>query len=263
MALDTYYKDHWLEIEPERLDRYEKQFQWSKANERLLEPARVEQGQMVADFGCGPGAIAIELARQVGPQGHVHALDINADFVARAREKADRAGISERITVHHLTGERLPFEPGALDLLVAKSVLVYVDDAAATFQEFRRVVKPGGRVYAINADWGATIVEPVPLDQWRTFLDAASHAFRNPLIGRQMYGIARNSGFSSVELQVVTIPDTGGRYVNHVHNMAGYAREAGRISEKEIQAVLDIVDRAIKEGTFLAVNPQFIVTAVV
>ena len=68
LALDTYYKDHWLEIEPERLDRYEKQFQWSKANERLLEPARVEQGQVVADFGCGPGAIAIELARQVGRQ---------------------------------------------------------------------------------------------------------------------------------------------------------------------------------------------------
>lgn len=92
MALDTYYKDHWLKIEPERLERYEQMFQWGQSYEGLLELARIEQGQTVADFGCGPGAMVVELAKLVGEQGHVHALDINAEFVSRTRKKRIRRG---------------------------------------------------------------------------------------------------------------------------------------------------------------------------
>ena len=48
-----------------------------------------------------------------------------------------------------------------------------------------------------------------------------------------------------------------------VHNLAGYAREASTLAEAEIQAVVDMVERAVEEGTFLSINPQFIVTAIV
>ncbi len=260
---DTYYRDHWVNIEPKRLERYENMFQWSKAYEALLNTVSIEPGQTVADFGCGPGGMLVEMARRVGPGGHVHGLDVNPDFVASARQKGAGEGLSGRVTVHHLTESSLPLESGALDLVFAKNVMVYVDEAAETFQEFRRVVRRGGRVLAIDSDWATTIIEPVPLEQWRTFLAAGSHAFRNPLIGRQMYGIARKAGFSSVELQVAAVPDTSGRLANVVHNLAGYAREAGTLAEAEIQAVVDIVDRAVKKGTFLAINPQFIVTAIV
>jgi precorrin-6B methylase 2 len=45
---------------------------------------------VVADFGCGPGHTAIEIAKWVGPSGHVHAMDINPDFVSRTRKNAKR-----------------------------------------------------------------------------------------------------------------------------------------------------------------------------
>jgi ubiquinone/menaquinone biosynthesis C-methylase UbiE len=41
----------------------------------------IGDGQIVADFGCGLGHAAIEFARRVGPSGHVHALDVNAEFI--------------------------------------------------------------------------------------------------------------------------------------------------------------------------------------
>lgn len=263
MVRDTYYRDHWVQIEPERLDRYEQMFRWSPAYARLLEPAQIEHGQVVADFGCGPGAMAVELAKQVGAGGHVHAMDVNAEFVARARKKAAAAGFSDRMTAHHLTGATIPLPDAALDRIVTKNALVYVDDPLATFCEFRRVVKPGGKVHAVDSDWATAIVEPVPLEQWRAFMQAACHAFRNPLIGRQMFGIAKQAGFSSVEVRVVTNPDTEGRYLNLVHNLAGYAREAGTLGEGDIQAVVHRVERAVQDGTFLGVNPQFMVTATV
>lgn len=162
-----------------------------------------------------------------------------------------------------MTGSPLPLEDAALDAMVTKSVLANVDDALATLKEFKRVVKAGGRVHAIDSDWQTTIVEPVPLDQWRAFLTAGIHAYRNPIIGRQMYGIARKAGFSNIEVRVVTIPDTKGRYANVVQNIAAYAREAGTMDEAEIQSVLRIVEDALKDGSYLAINPQYIVTATV
>lgn len=260
---DTYYRDHWVNIAPEKLARYETMFQWSSAYEALLGLVDIEPGQTVADFGCGPGAMLVEMARRVGPGGHVHGLDVNADFVESARKKAAGEGFSGRITLHHLTGTSLPLEAGTLELILAKNVMVYVDDAAGMFREFRRVVRKGGRVLAIDSDFATTIMEPVPLEQWRAFLAGASHAFRNPLIGRQMYGIAREAGFSHVELQVRAAPDTEGRLANMVRNFAGDARVAGILPEAEIQAVEDIVEKAVGDGTFLAINPQFIVTAIV
>ncbi len=125
------------------------------------------------------------------------------------------------------------------------------------------MVKPGGTVHAVDNDWPSTLLEPVPLEQWRALLDAASHAFRNPMIGRQMYGFAKQAGFSTVEVRVVARPDLEGRDVNLVHNLAGYARMGGRLAEAEIQAVVDIAVKAKEEGTFLALKPLFMVTAIV
>ena len=56
MELESYYKDHWVEIEEERLERYEKMFVWSPAMAPLLAPAEIAPGQTVGDFGCGPGS---------------------------------------------------------------------------------------------------------------------------------------------------------------------------------------------------------------
>lgn len=263
MPLETYYRDRWLEIAPERLDRYEVIFQWSPALDPLLEQAEIEPGQTIADFGCGPGFLAIELARRVGPNGHVHALDINAEFIARTRARVMAKGLGEQITVHHLTTGDLPFADGILDRLVAKSVMVFVDDPLATFKEFHRVLKPGGKAHAVERDLGITFMSPVPLEDWNALLDAASHAYRNPLIGRQMYGFAKRAGFSRATVQVISTPDTEGHSLNDIKSFVDHARRGGKISEEKIKAVLDTVTRAVNEGTFLGLIPRFVVTATV
>ena len=263
MPLETYYRDRWIEIAPERLDRYEVDFQWNPALDPLLEQAGIESGQTIADFGCGPGFLAIELARRVGPNGHVHALDINAEFIARTRARAMAEGLGERITVHHLTNGNLPFADGILDRLVAKSVMVYVDDPLAAFKEFHRVLKPGGKAHAVERDLGISFMLPLPMEDWNALLDAASHAYRNPLIGRQMYGFAKRAGFSVVTVQVISTPDTEGRSLGDIKSLVNHARQGGRLSEEKIEAVLSKAMRAVDEGTFLGLISRFVVTATV
>ncbi len=263
MSLETYYRDRWLEITPERLDRYEVTFQWSPALDPLLEQAEISPGQTIADFGCGPGFLAIELAKRVGPKGHIHALDINAEFVTRTRARVIAEGLREQVTVHHLTNGNLPFADGSLDRLVAKSVMVFVDDPLATFKEFHRVLRRGGKAHAVERDLGISFMSPVSVKDWNALLDAASHAYRNPLIGRQLYGVAKKAGFSHAAVQVFSAPDTEGRFLNDIKSLIDHARRSGKMSEPDLEAVLDTVTRAMDEGTFFGLIPRIAVTATV
>lgn len=263
MSNETYYKDHWVKIEPERLDRYEEMFVWGPRGNNLLAPAEIAAGQAVADYGCGPGYLSVELAQRIGPAGHVHAFDINADFVKRTQDRLAENGLVDRATVTHLQGDTLPLGEGSLDRLVIKNVMVYVDDPLASFREFRRVVKPGGKVHAVDSDFYMAAFDPVDVEDWRKVLDAGIHAFRTPAIGRKMYGLALAAGFSDVAVEVIAAPDTSGRMLNFIKNVAGYARERGAHDEEIVARVVDVAVKAVEDGTFFALNPQFLVTATV
>lgn len=260
MTTDTFHKDHWLVVEPERLERYETLFQWSSASAPLFAPAGIGPGMVVADFGSGLGHTAIEFAQWVGPEGHVHALDISPEFSARARAHVAAAGLSDRVSVHLLEGDRMPLADGALDRIVTRNTLIYVDDPLATLRDFRRVLKPGGKAHAIEGDWALMAWEPLTAADWTALVDAAGHAFRTADIGRKLHGLMRAAGFAEIAVEVRTRPDTTGRLKPMFDNMIYYARQGGRLSEQRIAAFVATVESAIEDGRHLAVAPQFLVT---
>ncbi|MCH9670434.1 MAG: methyltransferase domain-containing protein [Gammaproteobacteria bacterium] len=260
MSLESYYKDHWVDIDAQRLDRYEQMFQWRDAQERLLAPADVQPGHVAVDYGCGPGFVTLELLRRVGPRGHVHAFDVNAEFLRRTASRAANEGFDAQLTTHLLTDAEIPLPAGAVHRVIAKNVMVYVDDPLATFRDFRRITQVDGLVHAIDSDFWMSVVDPVKPLAWRALMDAAGPAFRTPTIGRQLYRLAAESGFRDVKAEVVSRPDTEGRMLHFITNMAGYARLGGA-SEALIEEVLTTAREAVNSGTFFALNPQFMVTA--
>src|SRR5215469_7891979 len=74
----------------------------------------------------------------------------------------------------------------------------------ATEIEFRRVLRAGGRVHAIEGDWPMMVIEPVPSKDWAALVNAASRACRTPDIGRKLYGLMGRAGFSDISVQVIT-----------------------------------------------------------
>ncbi len=256
-----YYKDHWVEIDDDRFTRYQSLFEWNPASAVFYESADIQQGHVVADFGCGPGHTAIEMCNWVGPDGTIHALDINAAFVMQARENAKRASVEDRIIVHQSDGSQLPLQDGSLDRLTTRNTLIYVDDPLRTLGEFRRVLRGGGKVHAIEGDWPMMVAEPVPTSRWQAFVSAASHACRTPDIGRRLTGYLSQLGFRDIVLQVITRPDMEGRLLPMIKDMAGYARDSGAMDIEEIGAILTALDEASRSGTYLVLAPQFVVTA--
>ncbi len=205
MTSDPFYKDHWINIDRDRLDRYQRMFQWNPDSSILYEPADIGPGHIVGDFGSGPGHTAIEIATWVGADGHVHALDINSGFVSQTIDNAVAAGVSNNVSAHQCDGSTLPLPDGSLDRLTTRNTLIYVDNAEYTICEFRRVLRTGGKVHAIEGDWPMMIVEPVSNKTWSTLVDAASHACRTPDIGRKLYGLMMLAGFSDIMFR--SLPD--------------------------------------------------------
>lgn len=259
MSKQPFYKAHWRNISTERMDAYRAAFAWDAATEAMYAPAGIAPGQVAIDFGCGPGKVAVELARRVGVKGHVHALDINAAFLDTTLVNAEAAGLAPHVTTHLTDGVTLPMADASVDIATARNAIMYVDDPVATLSEFRRVLKPGGRALAIDGDWHMMVAEPVPRDLWRDFVLAAGHACRHADMGRKLYASFTAAGFRDVEVTIHAKADTTGTKLGMIRNMAAYARESGDMEPNRIDEVLHSLEAALNGDRYLVTSPQFAV----
>lgn len=108
-----------------------------------LRRSGVGPGMSLLDVGCGTGVIALAAQELVGPQGRVAALDPSPGMLEQARQ----AGVRE---AHLGRAEQLPFPDATFDRVVMGYALRHVEDLATTFREYRRVLKPGGRVLLLE-----------------------------------------------------------------------------------------------------------------
>ena len=106
------------------------------------------------------------------------------------------------------------------------------------------------------------VIEPVPSKDWAALVIAASHACRTPNIGRKLYGLMGRAGFSDISVQVVTRPDTDGRLLPMIRNIAEYAQAGAEINKADIERMVLIMEQATSQGSYLVLAPQFVVTAV-
>lgn len=118
-------------------------------------------GQVVLDLGCGSGTFTVDMARMVGEQGLVHAVDLQRPLLEETQSRLDHADVADRVQLHNCGAYDLPLADNSCDLAVLIATLSQIPDKPAVLFELRRVLKPGARL-AISEE----LPDPAYLPSW-------------------------------------------------------------------------------------------------
>lgn len=106
-----------------------------------LAAANARPGEHVIDVGCGMGGTTADLARAVGPTGHVLGADISEPLIGAARShRVDNA----TFVVGDAT--TYPFKAATYDLVFSRFGVMFFADPVAAFRNLRHALKPTGRL---------------------------------------------------------------------------------------------------------------------
>ena len=112
--------------------------------DRLVELLDPRPGERVVDVGCGRGAVTLPLARAVGEDGSVTALDVSPAMVAHTRAAAGAAGL-DRVSVELGDATALRLPERSFDVLASSLVLFFLPQPAESLPGWLRLLRPGGR----------------------------------------------------------------------------------------------------------------------
>jgi len=130
------------------------QEQLAPARNWMLELAALEPGQQVLDLACGTGLVTLAAGAIVGDGGSVLGTDLSGQMVEVARQRAIEQRASN-VAFRRMDAETLKLPDATFDVVLCSLGLMYVPDPQQALREWRRVLKPGGRV-AI-AVWGKRV----------------------------------------------------------------------------------------------------------
>ena len=111
---------------------------------RLVEAAGVAPGQRVLDVASGRGAVLLPSAERVGKSGEVVGVDLAEEMARATNDEAARRGLRARVRV--MDAERLDFPDASFDRVLCGFGIMFFPDQERALGEFRRVLKPGGRI---------------------------------------------------------------------------------------------------------------------
>jgi ubiquinone/menaquinone biosynthesis C-methylase UbiE len=110
----------------------------------LADAARLKEGDEVLDAGCGLGGPARTLAETYGCR--VTGIDLTRGFCEAAAELNRRVGLGDRIVIQQANAVALPFGDDTFDVVWTMHVSMNIEDKAELYDQFARVLKPGGKL---------------------------------------------------------------------------------------------------------------------
>lgn len=115
--------------------------------ERILGPY-VKEGMTALDVGSAMGFFTLPLAKMVGNEGHVIAVDLQERMLASLRRRLDRAGMNGRVETRVCESESLGIDDlaGKVDFALAFAVLHEMPDGGGAFRSIAGALKSGGRL---------------------------------------------------------------------------------------------------------------------
>jgi arsenite methyltransferase len=181
--------------------------------DRVLDRAELLPAETVLDVGCGNGLIGFGALER---GAHVVFSDISDELLSDCRELAEATGSLDRCEFVTASADNLrPVADGSVDVVMTRSVLIYVKEKARAFAEFHRVLRPGGRISLFEpinrfgmeerrCIWGYNLEGDAARSMAKlTALEGKFQPETDPMLDfdeRDLFALAERAGFFPIEL---------------------------------------------------------------
>ena len=263
---DTEFVDFWNEILVPKFIAYKHILVdgLTHHSEAIFPKLSVKYGDSVLDVGCGFGDTAIELGRNVGPEGRVLGVDCCDAFMEYGRKEAAAEGM-DNVTFENGDALTMSFKP-EYDFVFSRFGTMFFSNPVAAMRNMRTAMKPGATMTHIvwrtpdDNPWLSMAKEvvigflPPPGEDGRTCGPGPFSMANQEMVT----GMMKSAGYENIEFEQVDAQVLVGRTVQDAIDFqlalgpAGEVfREAGDEAEgkrDEIEAALaEAIDREKKE----------------
>lgn len=219
--------------------------QWAP---KVVDAAKIRQGQRVLDIACGTGILAREALSRVGEVGFVAGLDPAPGMLAVAHQLAPSIEWKDGVA------EELPYEDNAFDAAISQFGLMFFRGRSAALREMLRVLVPKGRI-AVAVWESLENSEAYPIEVRmleRLAGKKAADALRAPFVlgdSRELEKLFKDAGVSSVEVNT----HSGTARFASIRTMVeadlrGWLPVMGVIlTEEKIESILNDAEQALRE----------------
>nr|WP_284739601.1 class I SAM-dependent methyltransferase [Rhizobium sp. CG5] len=160
-----------------------------------MQELQLVYGQTVLDVGCGTGQTLLQLAERVGDKGLVIGVDIAGRLLEVAARRTTQLG---QVKLIEADAQTLDLPPHSVDAIFSRFGVMSFNDPVAAFSNFRRLLKPNGRLTFIC--WQA--MQKNELDRFPLFAagfrsasDESPFSFADPT---HVQSILATAGFNDI-----------------------------------------------------------------
>lgn len=167
-------------------------------NDLLHHDSIFPAGSKILEAGCGTGEQTKILASK-NPLCSFVSMDISSGSLEIARDQIKRNNISN-VVFQTANIFDLPFIDESFDHVFVCFVLEHLADPLKALKSLKRVLKEGGTITVIEGDHGSAYYYPRSEYAQATIqclIDIQAAVGGNSLIGRELYPLLRNAGFTS------------------------------------------------------------------
>jgi ubiquinone/menaquinone biosynthesis C-methylase UbiE/acyl carrier protein len=208
MAYQSSYKvNHFSLSTKSEVERLEAQVElfWKKELS-LYKSLGLRNGMSIVECGCGTGIVGRKILQEF-PESRITAFDIDPYLVETAKENAKNWGLENyEVFERPILNTELP--DNKYDFAIARLVLEHLTNPADAIKEIYRILKPNGKAIFVDNDFEFHLRTypdiPELKDLYGAYCRAREDDGGTPRIGRELPSLTKNSGFSNVDLHIVS-----------------------------------------------------------
>lgn len=224
-------------------------------NERELPELRLRPGERVLEMGAGTGVCARAMARAIGPNGRVVAVERSDEMLMTALKQSVELGEMGLLDLRQGDAHKPPLEPeewGTFDLAHCRFLLEHLQDPAKVVRILVRTVRPGGRIVLADDDHELLRLWPEPegfQELWRIYWRTYETLGNDPLVGRKLVQLLHGAGAQPTRNTYVFFGACAGQelFPAIVENMARVVESAREVVLAGAQIDRESFDRVLEE----------------